>query len=256
MAALALEPPAPAPTFEPPAPPLDPEPIPAPVPAPVWVQGSINDGDLNALALLRLRDRLKEQLVEYKAALLANQEYFTNHLKINIIEEKLIQSATKNLQKSIEEVKVSLQNKTLALQRVQITDALRNQVDHNDEDSRLILETMKQIGLLSQAVVEYQQQANHKEERMTDIKRKRLCLKVDEGQKVEQIQTTMDMQEEKPASVNVSETENNKLEQEKQMTAVIQNVFQNLIVGSGVNWAEDASLKAVVLRLENNVCVH
>ncbi|NXP36325.1 CENPH protein, partial [Leiothrix lutea] len=162
-------------------------------------------------------------------------------------------SATKDLEESIEGVKVSLQNKTLALQRVQIMDALRNKLEQDDEDSRRILETMKQIGLLSRTIMEHQRQAQEKEEQMIDLKRKRLCLKVDEGQKLQQIQTMKKMQEEKRARVNVSETEKNKIEQEKQMTTIIQNVFQNLIIGSRVNWAEDPSLKPIVLQLEHNV---
>lgn len=54
------------------------------------------------------------------------------------------------------------------------------------------------------------------------------ALKVDEGQKLQQIQTTMKTQEEKQASMNVTETENklDKLEEERQMTSIIQNVFQ------------------------------
>ncbi|NXR65082.1 CENPH protein, partial [Rhadina sibilatrix] len=164
-------------------------------------------------------------------------------------------SATKDLQKNIEEVKVSFQNKTLALQRLQIMDALRNKLEENDEDSRLILETMKQIGLLSQTIIEYQQQAHQKEQEMIDIKRKRLSLKAEEGQKLQQIQTMTKSQKEKQAIVNVTGT-NKKLdtfEQERQMTTIIQNVFQNIIIGSRVNWAEDPSLKAIVLQLENNV---
>ncbi|NWT62614.1 CENPH protein, partial [Erythrocercus mccallii] len=163
--------------------------------------------------------------------------------------------AIKDLQRNIEEIKVSLQNKTLALQRIQITDALRNKLEQDDEDSRLILETMKQIGLLSQAVIECEQQAYQKEQQMIYIKRKRLSLKADEGQKAQQIQTTKEKQKAKQASANVTETENklNKLEQERQMTAIIQNVFQNIIIGSRVNWAEDPTLKAIVLQLEKNV---
>ncbi|TRZ22355.1 hypothetical protein HGM15179_004750 [Zosterops borbonicus] len=240
-----------------PAPTPPPTPAPTPAPTRVCLQSSIDDGDGNVCALLRLRDRLKEQLAEVKEAVLVNQENFVDQLKINAIEENLIQSATKDLQKSIEEAKVSHQNKNLALKRVQIMEAMRNKLEQDDEDSRLILETMKQIELLSRTIMEYQQQLHQNEERMIDIKRKRLCLKVDEGQKVRQIQTTMKTQEEKQASVNVTETEkNNKLEQERQMTTIIQNVFQNLIIGSQVNWAEDPALKAIVLQLENNVYLH
>ncbi|NXH31930.1 CENPH protein, partial [Myiagra hebetior] len=163
--------------------------------------------------------------------------------------------ATQDLQRDIEEVKVSLQNKTLALQRIQIMDALRNKMSQDDEESRQILETMKHIVLLSRTIIEYQQQAYQKEQQLIDIKRKRLSLKKVGGQKLQQIQTMMKRQREKEASVNVIETQKllDKLEEERQMAAVIQNVFQTMIIGSGVNWAEDPSLKAIVLQLEKNV---
>ncbi|NWV86413.1 CENPH protein, partial [Dasyornis broadbenti] len=162
--------------------------------------------------------------------------------------------ATQDLQRDIEEVKLSFRNKTLALQRIQITDALRNKVNQDDEDSRLILETMKHIVLLSRTIIEYQQQVHQKEQQLIDIKRKRLSLKSDGGQKLKQM---MKKQKEKQANVNVTETEKmrDKTEKEREMTTIIQNVFQNIIIGSRVNWAEDPSLKAIVLQLEKNVCL-
>ncbi|NXO30012.1 CENPH protein, partial [Cisticola juncidis] len=162
--------------------------------------------------------------------------------------------AVKDLQTTIEEAKVSFQNKTLALQRVQIMDALRKKLEQDDEDSRLILETLNRIGLLSRTIIECQRQACEKEQKMTDIKRKRFSLKA-EGQKLHQMQTTMKRQKEKQESMNVTEKENrlNKLEQERQMTTIIQNVFQSIIIGSRINWAEDPSLKKIVLQLEKNV---
>ncbi|NXC53868.1 CENPH protein, partial [Aleadryas rufinucha] len=164
-------------------------------------------------------------------------------------------SATQGLQRDIEEVKVSFWNKTLALQRIQMMDALRNKVNQDDEESRLILETMKHIVLLSRTIIEYQQQADQKEQQLIAIKRKRLSLKKDGGQKLQQIQTMMKRQKEKQASVDATETERllDKLEKERQMITIIQNVFQTIIIGSRVNWAEDPSLKAIVLQLEENV---
>ncbi|NXJ25292.1 CENPH protein, partial [Dicrurus megarhynchus] len=162
---------------------------------------------------------------------------------------------TQVLQRDVEEVKVSLQNKTLALQRVQITDALRKKVNQDDEESRLILEIMKHIVLLSRTILEYQQQAHQKEQQLIDMKRKRVSLKKDGGQKVQQIQTMMKRQTEKQASENVTETQKllGILAKERQITTIIQNVFQAIIIGSRVNWAEDPSLKAVVLQLGENV---
>ncbi|NXU63298.1 CENPH protein, partial [Horornis vulcanius] len=143
----------------------------------------------------------------------------------------------------------------LTICRVQIMDALRNKLEQNDEDSRLILQTMKEIGLLSQTIIEYQQFYCSPNYLMLNFPNNVTALKVDGGQKLQQIQTTMEKQKEKEASVNGAETENgfNKLEQERQMTTIIQNVFQNIIIGSRVNWAEDPSLKAIVLQLEKNV---
>ncbi|NWU18811.1 CENPH protein, partial [Dyaphorophyia castanea] len=164
-------------------------------------------------------------------------------------------SATQDLQRDIEEIKVSFWNKTLALQRIQIMDALRSKVSQGDEESCRILETMKHIVLLSRTIIQYQQQAHQKEEQLIGIKRKRLSLNKDGGQKLQQIQTMMKKQKEKQASVNVTETEKllDKLEEERQITVIIQNVFQTIIIGSRVNWAEDPSLKAIVLQLEKSV---
>ncbi|RLV98595.1 hypothetical protein DV515_00010635 [Chloebia gouldiae] len=202
---------------------------------------------------------MKEQLMEYNSAVLASQENILDQG----IEENVIQSATQHLENDIEEVKVSFQNKTLALQRTQIMDALRNKLKQGDEDSRyatvsflsLILETMKHLVLLSRTIIDYQQKVQEKEEQLINIKRERLSLKTYGGQKLQQIHTMMKRQKEKQTSMNAAETEKMlaKLEKERQMTTIIQNVFQSIIIGSKVNWAEDPSLKEIVLQLEKNV---
>ncbi|NWH55273.1 CENPH protein, partial [Fregata magnificens] len=165
-------------------------------------------------------------------------------------------SATQDLERDMDEVKVSFQNKTLALQRIQLMVALRNKMKQNDNDSRLITDTMKHIVMLSQAVIVYQQKAREKEQKLIDLKRKRLSLKKAGRQKLLQIHTMMKKQKEEQESMKVSETLKKiraKLQEERQMTAVIQSVFQSIIVGSKINWAEDPSLKKTVLQLEKNV---
>ncbi|XP_025892543.1 centromere protein H [Nothoprocta perdicaria] len=195
---------------------------------------------------------MKQQLMECSTAAQAGEESFPDH----VIEEKLIKSTTEDLEREMEEVKVSFQNKTLVLQRMQLIDALRNKVKQDDEDSRLILETMKHIILLSTSILESQQQAREMEEKLNDIKRKRLILKQAGGNKLLQIHTTMRNQKKELANMEVGEMLEkirNNLQKEKEMTTLIQNIFQNIIIGSRVNWAEDPSLKAIVLQLEKNV---
>ncbi|NXE80150.1 CENPH protein, partial [Cochlearius cochlearius] len=121
---------------------------------------------------------------------------------------------------------------------------------------RLIVETMKHIVTLSKTIIEYQQQVREKEQKLIDVKRRRLSLKKAGGQKLLKIQTMMKKQKEEQASMKVSgilEKMNNNFQKERHITTVIQNVFQNIIIGSRVNWAEDPSLKAIVLKLEKNV---
>ncbi|XP_075595386.1 centromere protein H [Balearica regulorum gibbericeps] len=206
----------------------------------------------NILMLLRLRDQMKQQLMECSAAVRAGQEICHGH----ILEENFTMNNGQDLQRNVEEAKVSFQNKTLALQRIQLMVALRNKMKQNDDDSRMIMETMKHIVKLSVAVIEYQQQAREKEQKLLDIKRKRLSLKKVGEQKLLQIHTMMKKQKEEQASVKVTkmmEKIHNDFERERQMTTIIQNVFQNIIIASRVNWAEDPSLREIVLQLEKNV---
>ncbi|NXU27745.1 CENPH protein, partial [Thalassarche chlororhynchos] len=165
-------------------------------------------------------------------------------------------SASQDLEREMEELKVSFQNKTLALQRIQVMVALRHKMKQNDNDSRLITETVKHVVMLSRAVIEYQQEAREKEQKLIDIKRKRLSLKKAGGQKLLQIHTVMKKQKEEQASMKVSkmlEKLRNNFQNERERTTVIQNIFQNIIIGSRVNWAEDPSLRAIVLQLEKNL---
>ncbi|XP_051498668.1 centromere protein H [Apus apus] len=214
--------------------------------------------------LLRLRDQMKQQFKECSAAVGAtSQETDLFH----ITEEG---SATQGLArfwqdfpsqkilgKDVEAKRISFQNKTLALQRIQVALALKNKLKENDNDSRLIMKMMEDTVRLSKAVAECQQQVREKEQKLNDIKRKRLSLKKVEGKKLQQIRTMMEEQKEKQANMKVSkklEEKRKRLQKEIQLTTVIQNIFQSIIFGSGVNWAEDPSLKEVVLKLEKNVC--
>uniref|UniRef100_A0A8C5IG09 Centromere protein H n=2 Tax=Junco hyemalis TaxID=40217 RepID=A0A8C5IG09_JUNHY len=223
-----------------------------PTPAPALYQGSGDgSGDLKARALVRVRDQMKEQLIEQNTAILAGQENFLDHE----IEEYFIQSATEDLERDLEDAAVSLHNRTLALQRAQIVDALRNKLEQDDEDSRLILKTVQDINLLSWIIIDYQQQVHQKEQQLTDIKMERLLQKKYGGEKLQQNHTMEKRQKEKQAYVNVYEADKvlYEIEQVRWITTIIQHVFQNIIIGSRINWAEDEYLKAIVLHLEKNV---
>ncbi|KAM6363028.1 centromere protein H [Pluvialis apricaria] len=210
------------------------------------------EAKVDVLTLLRLRDRMKQQFMECSTAVHAGQESFLDH----ITKQTLTDSATQNLTEDMEKVMISFQNKTLALQRIQLLVPLKKKVEQNDNESRLISETLKHIVTLSRAILEHQQQARENEEKLNYMKRKRLSLKKAGRQKLLQINNIKKKQKEKEASMKVSEKLqkiHDNLQKEREMTTVIQHVFQNLVIASRVNWAEDPSLKAVVLQLEKNI---
>ncbi|XP_048358570.1 centromere protein H [Sphaerodactylus townsendi] len=206
----------------------------------------------DVLTLFRVREQIKQHLMEYNTAITASEESIPDQ----VIDEKVVESSIEDLEREMEEVKVSYQNKTLALQRIQVTEALRAKLRNDDEDSKLIWDTIKHIILLSTAVLKSQQKSRELEEKLNEVKQKRLELKRAGECKLAQIHETKRKQKEELENMEVGETltkARRNLQQEIKMTTLIQNIFQNLITGSGVNWAEDPDLKAVVLQLEKNV---
>uniref|UniRef100_A0A8C3FUL4 Centromere protein H n=2 Tax=Emydidae TaxID=8476 RepID=A0A8C3FUL4_CHRPI len=190
--------------------------------------------------------------MEYNTTVHAGEESIPDQA----IEEKLIEAATEDLEREMEQVKVSFQNKTLVLQRIQLIDALRTKLRHTDADSKLILETIKHIIMLSTAILESQQQARELEEKLNEIKKRRFALKQAGEHKLLQIHTLKKKQKEELLGMEVGEMLKRicrNLQKETQMTTLIQNIFQGIIIGSKVNWAEDPVLKAIVLQLEKNV---
>ncbi|KAM6230011.1 centromere protein H [Porphyrio hochstetteri] len=234
---------------------------PSVVEAPDWSEAP--EKDVNVVLLLRLKDQIQQQLAEYSTVVQAGQENYLDR----IMEENLTTecvgfvvcwvfssfSAKKGLEEDLEKIKVVLQNKMLALKRIQIMDALRNKIRQYDNDSRKIMETVGDILKLSMTVIDDQLQVREKERELADIKKKRYFLKKAGEQKLLRIHALMKLQKEKQASTEVSRVLESNLQKEKESTTVIQNIFQSIIIGSKVNWAEDPYLKAIVLQLEKNI---
>ncbi|PKK23449.1 centromere protein H, partial [Columba livia] len=204
-------------------------------------------------AVPRLRNRIRQQLQDCSATLHIDQTPCLDH----IIEEEFLQDAADDLERITEELKLAFENRTLALQRMQFGFQLKINVKQHDNESRLIIGRMKHITMLSGTVIAYQQQAREKECKLMDLKRKRLTLKKNGEQKMLQIHTMIKKLKEKQGhgkESRVLEKIHHNIQKERQRIVLLQNVFQNILIGSRVNWAKDASLKAIALQLENNVC--
>ncbi|XP_066468634.1 centromere protein H [Tiliqua scincoides] len=213
--------------------------------------GGEDEGKPDLLTLLRVRDQIKQHLMEYNTTINAVGEE-----SIPDADEKLIESSIEDLEREMEEMKVSYENKTLALQRIQVADALRTKLKNNDHDSKFIWDKITHILMLNTAILASQQQSRELEEKLNEVKQSRLALKRAGECKLAQIHDMKRKQKEELENMEVGDMLKKirrNLQQEVQMTTLIQNIFQNLITGSGVNWAKDPVLKAFVLQLEKNV---
>uniref|UniRef100_A0A452EJV1 Centromere protein H n=1 Tax=Capra hircus TaxID=9925 RepID=A0A452EJV1_CAPHI len=202
--------------------------------------------------LLRLRAQTKQQLLEYKSMVDARKDF---HFQIRFCEFD-DEHKIEELENEVEEAKTAFEMKKLALDRMQLSTALKKHLEKVDIKTSVLMNNMKQILNLNKLIMKSQQETWDLEEKLLDVRKKRLQLKQASERKLSEIQTEKNKQKDDLDSMENSDkikTIQQKLETEIQITTVIQHVFQNLILGSKVNWAEDPALKETVLQLEKNL---
>ncbi|KAB1281250.1 Centromere protein H [Camelus dromedarius] len=225
--------------------------------------------------LLRLRAQTKQQLLEYNSMVDArNGDMVSNKTDFALIELKFhvakwidgffkkmalelkFRCKIEELEKEIEEVKIAFEMKKLALDRMQLSTALKKNLEKMDIKTSVLMDNMTQILNLNKLIMKLQQETWDLEEKLLDVRKKRLQLKQASESKLLEIQTEKNKQKGDLDSMENSDKIKNiqqNLQKEIQITTVIQHVFQNLILGSKVNWAEDSALKEMVLQLEKNL---
>ncbi|XP_040834998.1 centromere protein H isoform X1 [Ochotona curzoniae] len=201
-------------------------------------------------SVCRLREQTKQQLREYKAMLDAREEKTPEIMQEHQIEEKI-----EELENEIEEVKLGLETQNLAISRIQCANALKRSLEKTDPKNSGFMDDMKHVIKLQKLIITSQKESRSLEEKLLDIRKKRLELKQTSESKLLEIQTEKNKKKEDLEQVENSEKIQmlrQNLQTELHITTVIQHVFQNLILGSKANWAEDPTLKEIVLQLENN----
>ncbi|XP_055457903.1 centromere protein H [Psammomys obesus] len=202
--------------------------------------------------LLRLKAQTHQQLLEYKSMIDANEEKTPDE----IMQEKQIEVKIESLENEIEDVKSKFEMKSLALNRMKLSVALKNSMENMDTGSSVLTDDMKHILKLHKIIMKSQEESSELEKKLLEVRKKRLQLKQASRSKLLEIQTEKNKQKEDLDNMENSETiktmkEN--LQREIKITTVIQHTFQGLIIGSKVNWAEDPALKEIVLQLEKDL---
>uniref|UniRef100_A0A4X2LK78 Centromere protein H C-terminal domain-containing protein n=2 Tax=Vombatus ursinus TaxID=29139 RepID=A0A4X2LK78_VOMUR len=210
------------------------------------------DEDCNMVRqLLRIKDQIKQQLLEYKAEVEASKERPTEELA----EGDLLQRI-EDLERKMEGVKIELEMKTLALRRVQVAHALQKKLEKKDSESESILAILKNILTLNSSILKAQQQTRDLEEKMLEVKKKRLMFKKAGEAKLLEIQAE---NKKKKDELNILKNSalltkmKKSLQKEIDSTTIIQNVFQHIVMAAKIDWAADPALKALILQLEKNL---
>ncbi|EHA97722.1 Centromere protein H [Heterocephalus glaber] len=108
--------------------------------------------------LFRLRPQTK-QLLEYKSIIDANEEKTPEQ----IIQEKQIEAKVEDLQNKIEEVKIALEIKSLALSKIQLSAELKNDLEKINTGNSVLMDTMKEVLMLNKSVMKLQQECRNLE---------------------------------------------------------------------------------------------
>ncbi|KAF3821729.1 hypothetical protein GH733_009771 [Mirounga leonina] len=167
-----------------------------------------------------------------------------------------IRRKIEDLENEIEDVKIAFEIKKLALDRMQLSTALKKNLEKINPKTNVLMDNMKHVLKLNKLIMKSQQESWDLEEKLLDVRKKRLQLKQASEGKLLEIQTEKNKQKDDLASMENSDkikTIQQNLQMEIQITTVIQHVFQNLILGSKANWAEDSAFKETVLQLEKNL---
>ncbi|XP_051847622.1 centromere protein H [Antechinus flavipes] len=201
--------------------------------------------------LLRLKNQIKQQLLEYKAEVEASKMSPTEECT----EDNLIQKI-EDLERKMEEMKIELEAKTLALKRIQVAHALEKKLEKKDGDFEPILAIMKSILTVNGSILKAQQLTRDLEEKMLEVKKKRLMFKKAGEEKVLEIKAENKRKKDESSLLNNSPLiikMKKSLQKEIDTTVIIQNVFQHIVMAAKIDWAADPTLKALILQFEKNL---
>ncbi|XP_074138468.1 centromere protein H isoform X2 [Sminthopsis crassicaudata] len=188
---------------------------------------SEEDEDWNMVRqLLRLKNQIKQQLMEYKADVEASKMSPTEECT----EDNLIQKI-EDLERKMEEMKIELEAKTLALKRIQVAHALEKKLEKKDDDFEPIWAIMKNILTVNGSILKAQQLTRDLEEKMLEVKKKRLMFKKAGEEKVLEIKAENKKKKDESSLLNNSPLlikMKKNLQKEIDTTVIIQNVLQNV----------------------------
>ncbi|KAG8598704.1 hypothetical protein GDO81_002711 [Engystomops pustulosus] len=137
---------------------------------------------------------------------------------------------------------------------MQLCDAIHNKLLEKNRESQLIYNTMEHSKGLCSQIVKSQKETVTLEAKWIEVRKRRMELKETCTKVLAELRAMKESENNFFAQMDDGKIRkiNKYIAKEIDIVTVIQNVFQRLILGSSVNWAEDPKLKEIVLKLGQN----
>lgn len=113
-----------------------------------------------------------------------------------IMQEKQIEVKIEELENEIEDVKSNIEMKSLALSRMKLSVALRDNMENMGPENCVLTDDMKHILKLQKLIMKSQEESSELEKKLLDVRKKRLQLKQASRSKLLEIQIEKNKQKE------------------------------------------------------------
>ncbi|XP_061117709.1 centromere protein H [Conger conger] len=195
--------------------------------------------------ILRIKEQMSNQCFEMMAKIRAGKSKIHG-------ENSDAEKDESEYEKEIEEAKISHCNKTLALHRMQVWEAISEKLKQSDVEADAMRASTNHTQDLCSKIMKLQQQSRELQEQTTGLQKQKLELKKlthERMQEIEELKRLREHPEEGKYS-KVLEKAQSVLEKYQKMTAVTQNVLRGVILACRIHWRDDPKLAHIVLGLE------
>ncbi|KAG7481172.1 hypothetical protein MATL_G00063800 [Megalops atlanticus] len=196
--------------------------------------------------ILRIKEQMSNQCFEMTVKLKAGKSRIPG-------ETSDAEKDVSECENEIEEAKINHCNKTLALHRMQIWQAISEKVKQNDTEAGRMRASITHTLDLCSKIMKLQQESRDLQDEVTEVQKQKLEVKRLTHEKMREMEELKRMREhpEEGKYSKVLQKGQSVLEKYQRMTTITQNVLRGVIIASRINWRDDPKLRDIALGLES-----
>ncbi|XP_066499773.1 centromere protein H isoform X2 [Hoplias malabaricus] len=153
---------------------------------------------------------------------------------------------------AVEQARVSHFNKTLALSRMQVWNAVVEKLVQDDSEDMSLRTMVDENADLCEKTLKLVKETRELQDQITDIQKQRLEIKGHIKKKMQEINEIKQMENNQDqAQKQVVERAEAILQKYQKIATISQNVLRGIILASRVHWSDDPKLREIAMGLES-----